>query len=129
MRLLLDSHVFIWLTNSPEKLSSKAREVLEDADTTLLVSAASIWELAIKYHLGKLPEATAVVENFYGAVARYGLEVVDIKPHHALLAASILHPHRDPFDRMLAAQSKLEQAPLVTADETIRLLPGLEWFW
>jgi PIN domain nuclease of toxin-antitoxin system len=129
MRLLLDSHVFVWLTNSPEKLSNTAKEALENADTTLLVSAVSIWELAIKYHLGKLPEAKAVVENFYGAVARYDLTVVDVKAEHGLLAASFQHPHRDPFDRLLAAQSRLEQAPLVTADEAIRSLPGLEWFW
>jgi PIN domain nuclease of toxin-antitoxin system len=129
MRLLLDSHVFVWLTNSPEKLSGVAREALENSTNTLLVSAASIWELAIKYHLGKLPEAKAVVENFYGAVARYDLTVVDIKPEHGLLAASFQHPYRDPFDRLLVAQSRLEQAPLVTDDEVIRALPGLEWFW
>jgi PIN domain nuclease of toxin-antitoxin system len=129
MKLLLDSHAFVWLANSPEKLSSKAREALEDAGNTLLVSAASSWELASKYHLGKFPEAKAVVEDFYGAVARYNLEVLDIKPHHGLLAASIIHLHRDPFDRLLAAQSKLEQAPLVSADEVIHSFPGLEWFW
>jgi PIN domain nuclease of toxin-antitoxin system len=129
MRLLLDSPTFLWLTNEPERLSSKARAALENPDSNLLVSAASIWELAIKYHIGKLPEAKAVVEDFYGAVARYALTVIDIKPHHGLLAASLGSPHRDPFDRLLAAQSRLEQAPLVTADEVIRSLPGLEWFW
>ena len=129
MRLLLDSHAFLWLTNEPERLSNQARAALEDPTSNLLVSAASIWELAIKYHLGKLPMAKAVVEDFYGAVARYALTVIDIKPHHGLLADSFQSAHRDPFDRLLAAQSRLEQAPLVTADEVIRVLPGLEWFW
>lgn len=129
MRLLLDSHTFLWLTNEPKRLSSKAQIALEDPNSILLVSVASIWELAIKYHLGKLPLAKAVVEDFYGAVARYALTVIDIKPHHGLLAASFKSAHRDPFDRLLAAQSRLEQAPLVTADEIIRVLPELEWFW
>jgi PIN domain nuclease of toxin-antitoxin system len=129
MRLLLDSHTFLWLTNQPENLSQKARTALEDVEAELLVSAASIWELAIKYHLGKLPQAKAVVENFYGAVARYNLTVIDVKPHHGLLAASLQSPHRDPFDRLLAAQSRLEGAPLVTADDAVKSLPGLEWFW
>ncbi len=129
MTVLLDSHVFLWAATDESKLPVKVKDLLQNPETVVLVSAVTPWELAIKFHLGKLPEARDIAIDYYGLLVKLGYNSLDIKPHHGLLAASFKSAHRDPFDRLLAAQSKLEQAPLVTADEAIRRLPGLEWLW
>ncbi len=129
MTVLLDSHTFLWAATDESKLPVKVKNLLQDPETVVLVSAVTPWELAIKFHMGKLPEAKDVIADYYGLLVRLGYTSLDIQPHHGLLAASLESPHRDPFDRLLAAQSRLEQAPLVTADKAVKSLPGLEWFW
>ncbi len=129
MTVLLDSHTFLWAATDESKLPIKVKNLLQDPATVVLVSAVTPWELAIKFYLGKLPQARDITTDYYGLLVRLGYTSLDIQPHHGLLAASLESPHRDPFDRLLVAQSRLEQAPLVTADEAIRLLPGLESFW
>jgi PIN domain nuclease of toxin-antitoxin system len=129
MTFLLDSHTYLWALTDESKLPNTVKNVLQDPAVVVLVSAVTAWELALKYHLGKLPQAAEITKDFYGLTARLGYTTLDIKPHHGLLSASFQHPHRDPFDRLLAAQSQLEQAPLVTADDAVKSLPGLQWFW
>ncbi|MGL4609657.1 MAG: type II toxin-antitoxin system VapC family toxin [Trueperaceae bacterium] len=129
MTVLLDSHTLLWALTDESKLPSKVKDVLQNPEIIILVSAVTAWELAVKYHLGKLPQAAEIIKDFYGLIARMGYLTLDVKPHHGLLGASFQHSHRDPFDRLLAAQSQLEKVPLVTADDAVKSLPGLQWFW
>jgi len=116
MRFLLDTHAVIWwLVNSP-KLSAKARDAIADHDNTVLVSAASAWEIATKVRLGKWPEAEALVAVFPGILDANGFKPLAVTAHHALHSGSLPVAHTDPFDRMLAAQAELEDLDLITVD-------------
>ena len=116
MKILLDTHAFLWALIEPDKLSPRARRLLEDDTTDVMVSAASAWEIATKYRLGKLAGAKRVVANYEEAL--HGLQVTQLAmtSDHALKAGSWKVEHRDPFDRMLAAQSKLEKLALISCD-------------
>ena len=105
MRLLLDTHVLLWALLEPQKLSLELRHTLENSDNTLVVSAASAWEIATKWRLGKLRHARSVVENY--AMALHRLAAVDLPISTAVARQAGLSdvPHRDPFDRLLAAQA------------------------
>lgn len=120
VKVLLDTHAFLWALAEPDKLSTQARALLSDEDTDVLVSSASAWEIATKYRLGKLPGATAIVTDY--AAAMRGLKARDlpITRQHALLAGSYEQAHRDPFDRMLAAQAHSEGLPLLSGDPALR---------
>lgn len=119
MRLLLDTHILLWATLKPELLPARLATRLLDPAHTLVLSAASAWELSIKVHLGKLPEAAPLLA--FDEVARaLGAEVLGISAAHAVQAGALEWTHRDPFDRMLVAQTLAEGARLVTLDEQIR---------
>ncbi|NDD26919.1 MAG: type II toxin-antitoxin system VapC family toxin [Proteobacteria bacterium] len=122
-RLLLDTHVLLWALVSPSRLSRKVRELLRDPATAVVVSAASAWEISTKHRLGKLHEAHAVVESYRDHLRYFQADELAITSAHALAAGSFSQAHRDPFDRMLAAQSLLEGLPLVTDDEVFKLFP------
>ncbi|MCA9516486.1 MAG: type II toxin-antitoxin system VapC family toxin [Myxococcales bacterium] len=116
MSYLLDTHVVLWwLTDAPD-LSPAAREILADPANRLLVSAASAWEVATKFRLGKLPSAAVIASDFPGWVERMGATELPMTMAHAARAGAFTAPHRDPFDRMLAAQALLEAVPLVSRD-------------
>lgn len=128
MRVLLDTHVFLWAVLEPQKLSKKARSILEDSETRIVLSSVSAWEISTKYRLGKLPQATSVVERYGEAVSGLQAEELAITWLHALKAGLWAVEHRDPFDRMLAAQADLEQLPLVTNDPVLAQFPvSLLW--
>lgn len=129
MRLLLDTHVLLWALRDPARLSTTARELIEDASVELLVSAASAWEIATKHRLGKLPDASPMVLSYSRSLDRLGAHEVPIESRHALAAGELEWDHRDPFDRMLAAQSILDGFPLVTSDRTFASLVGLHRVW
>lgn len=114
--LLLDTNALLWSLMEPGKLSPKALALIGDAETRLVVSSASAWEVSIKYHLGKLKGAEAVVSDFSGYLKRLQADVLAISPEHALAAGALPQHHRDPFDRMLIAQARLEGLPLVSSD-------------
>ena len=114
--MLLDTHVLLWWLFDDAQLSQRAREVIKNPDNRLLVSSVSAWEISIKYHLGKLPEAGKAVRNLSALLRASQMEVLAISPQHALAAGALPRHHRDPFDRMLVAQSRLEDAPLLTSD-------------
>ena len=116
LSLLLDTNVLLWALMEPRKLSRRALERISDADTRLLVSSVSAWEVSIKHHLGKLTGAEAVLDDFSGHLERLQADVLTITPEHALAAGALPHHHRDPFDRMLIAQARLERLPLVSSD-------------
>jgi PIN domain nuclease of toxin-antitoxin system len=90
--------------------------VIEDASVELLVSASSAWEIATKHRLGKLPDATPIVLSYARNLDRLGAHELPISSRHALAAGDLAWDHRDPFDRILAAQSILDGLPLVTSD-------------
>ncbi|NHK38748.1 PIN domain-containing protein [Thermus thermophilus] len=127
-RYLLDTHVLIWALTEPERLSPRVRALLEDPDTPLLVSSASAWEMATKHRLGKLSGAEAVLEGLEAHLSRLGAEELPIRLAHALLAGRLPGDHRDPFDRILAAQSLVEGLVLLTTDRAFRSF-GVETLW
>lgn len=120
MRLLLDTHTFLWAILEPRLLSSKVRNLFEDPATTVIVSSASAWEIATKFRLGKLPGAAAVVTDYAGAIHGLQAELLAIQDRHALHAGSLPQTHRDPFDRLLVAQSEIEGLTLVSKDRVLR---------
>ncbi len=121
MRLLLDTQVWLWMLASPERLSRKARPLVVSADNELLLSAASGWEIAIKYALGKLQLPQPPEVYIPPLIARTGITPLPVYHRHALRVASLPALHRDPFDRLLIAQAQLEGVPILTADRTFHL--------
>jgi PIN domain nuclease of toxin-antitoxin system len=99
------------------------REQLEDPTTEVLVSAVSAFEISIKYHLGKLGEARALIEDWEGNIHRLSATALPLTPTHALRAGEYSSSHRDPFDRLLAAQAELENIGLVTRDAQFQGFP------
>jgi PIN domain nuclease of toxin-antitoxin system len=126
---LLDTHVFLWLLGEPDRLPEEILDELEDDETRLLVSAASAMEIATKVRIGKLPGGNAVVVGWAERLAELDAAEIPITPRHALLAGSLDWAHRDPFDRLLAAQSLVENVPLLTADTAMASLPVLATRW
>lgn len=116
MRLLLDTHALLWWWTDDKQLSATARQAISEESNTVLVSAASVWEISTKFRLGKLAIAEAALRQFQALIDADGFEHLPISWRHSLLAGGYLHPHRDPFDRMLAAQSEIEKARLVSCD-------------
>lgn len=116
MRVLLDTQCWLWLLVEPERFGPAARTVIDDRANELLFSAASAWEIAIKYALGKLPLPLAPAEYVPGRMARAGTAALPIVHDHALRAADLPPYHRDPFDRLLVAQCQAERLRLLTAD-------------
>jgi PIN domain nuclease of toxin-antitoxin system len=123
LRLLLDTHCLLWALMTPEHLSERVRNLLRDPRNEVLVSAASAWEVATKHRLGRLPEAESVVGDYPGALAKLMALELPVSSSHALLAGSFSNAHRDPFDRLLAAQATLERVPLATLDGAFRDFP------
>jgi PIN domain nuclease of toxin-antitoxin system len=118
VKVLLDTHIFLWLQTDPARLRGR-RSIVEDRANTLLLSAASAWEIAIKYALGRLdlpdPPADYVPER----LRLLDGETVPIEHRHALAVAELPLLHRDPFDRVLIAQARLLDVPIMTADPRI----------
>ncbi|HMA46557.1 MAG TPA: type II toxin-antitoxin system VapC family toxin [Frankiaceae bacterium] len=117
MKILLDTHVLLWAASSPERLGPWQQNVL-DAEQRLL-SAASVWELAIKQGLGKLDLRVDVQAWVRRAVEELYLQPLDITADHAAAVEHLPAVHRDPFDRVLVAQARSERAVLLTADRTL----------
>ncbi len=119
-KLILDTHIFLWWLFDDARLSARLREVLRNPQQPVLVSSASVWEITTKYRLGKLPEASDVARNVPEWIVKAGFSPLPISPSHAQLAGEWNHRHRDPFDRMLAAQAKIEGLPLATDDAMLQ---------
>jgi len=114
LKILLDTHTFLWFITNDSKLSPVAREIVEDADNDRLISIASIWEIAIKSSLGKL----RLKEPFFKLIPaqiRINLtELLPIKISHLSVVSKLPFHHRDPFDRLIIAQSLIEDLPIVS---------------
>jgi len=120
---LLDSHTLLWWWFDPDRLSGAVRELLSDPASPVLVSAASVWELSIKHQQGKLPELNGVITDIPGLLQADGFEALPISLAHSLRAGGYSQRHRDPFDRMLAAQAELDRLVLLSADPQLSTFP------
>ena len=120
MRVLVDTHVFLWWVEGDRRLPVKARAALADRDNECLFSLVSAWELAIKAGLGKLKLALPVTRYVVEHVAANGFQTLDIRMAHVGRVESLPTHHGDPFDRLLIAQALEEKLPVVTADPVFR---------
>ena len=124
MRVLLDTHAVLWALDGGDRLSPKAREVIENETNEVFVSVVSAWEIAVKRALGKL----SVPDDLPEAIADAGFLQRLVRFPDCARLASLPTIHRDPFDRMLVAQSRTEAVPLVTGDRAIRRF-GVPTVW
>lgn len=120
MRLLLDTHAFLWAAGDPEQLAEPARLAIADPENAIYVSAAVAWEITIKVALGKLTVPGDPATWFPARLRSLGFDPLPILPEHALAIGALPAHHRDPFDRVLIAQAQLEGLQLVTRDPEIR---------
>lgn len=127
--LLLDTHAYVWALTDPHRLSGRARTAIETPSNTVVVSADTAWEVAIKYRAGKWPEADILLAQHEDLTSALGAQSLEISAADAIRAGSLDWDHGDPFDRVLAAQSLLHQAALVTRDAAFGHLRGLTIIW
>ena len=114
MNLLLDTHAFLWWLAGDTALSTQARTKIEDTGNAIFVSAASAWEVATKFRLGKLPGAAAIASDLASVIAAQGFLALPISFAHGQAAGALPGPHKDPFDRILMAQAMLDDMVLVS---------------
>jgi PIN domain nuclease of toxin-antitoxin system len=117
VRLLLDTHAFLWWLAGENALSPAARKAIADGKNTIFLSAASAWEIATKYRIGKLPGVASIVGDLGAVMADQGFTDLPISLHHAQVAGTLPGVHRDPFDRILVAQALLEKLLLVSNEQ------------
>jgi PIN domain nuclease of toxin-antitoxin system len=128
LRVLLDSHTLLWWILDHPALTLGARETISRTENTVLVSAASAWELAIKFRAGRLPEASDLVSNFPVEIEQEGFQLLAISAEHGIRAGLLPGPHKDPFDRMLIAQAQAENTPIVS-NEAVFETYGIRRLW
>ena len=127
MKLLLDTHTFVWVDSEPEKLSKRVQDLCIDSENELLLSVASIWEMQIKNQLGKL-QLKIPLPEMIRQQQENGIEILPVEPAHIFALDSLPNHHKDPFDRLLVAQAIVEEAVLVSADPLIKQYPvSVEW--
>lgn len=128
MNILLDTHAFLWFVSDDPRLSDTARSLIEADDSQPFISMASLWEISIKISLGKLeleqPYATFIPRQ----LALNGIGILNFSLEHTAAIAALPFHHRDPFDRLIAVQAKIEEMPLVSADGTFDLY-GVKRVW
>ncbi|ANV92039.1 type II toxin-antitoxin system VapC family toxin [Picosynechococcus sp. PCC 8807] len=115
-RYLIDTHILLWWIFNDPKLDQTSRKIIQNPQNKILVSSATAWEIATKNRIGKLPEATELLENYPEILKQARFLELSISTAHALRAGLLPINHRDPFDRMIMAQSELEQIPVITHD-------------
>lgn len=128
MDLLLDTHALIWFLNGDEKLSEKVKVAIENPANAKFVSIASIWEIAIKISLDKF-EFHKGFKHFFDLIEENGFEILPITFEHASIVSSLEFLHRDPFDRLLIAQSKVDRLTIATKDENIKRYHEVRTLW
>lgn len=128
MRLLLDTHAVLWWFNGDKSLSSAARAAIERTENDIFVSAVSAMEITTKHRLGKLPEADVLVVDFADMISHESFTPLAISLTHGLLAGRLAMAHKDPFDRLMIAQSLLEDLPLVS-NEALFDNAGVKRLW
>ncbi|MCL2454815.1 MAG: type II toxin-antitoxin system VapC family toxin [Micrococcales bacterium] len=129
MKLLLDTHVVLWAQRDSARLSSTARTLLAEPSNDVLLSAVVPWELSIKEHAGKLPEAAPLLTAWREVVRALAAVPLPMVDDHALAAGRLDWTHKDPFDRMLAAQAVATGATVVSADTVFDTFPAVTRLW
>jgi PIN domain nuclease of toxin-antitoxin system len=120
MKVLVDTHALVWWITDNASLSARTRALFADESNEILVSAAVAWELATKARSGKWPEALAIATSIASVIADNRFTPLSVTFEHARAAGLFIWQHRDPFDRLLAAQAQIEGIPLVSADPVFR---------
>ena len=128
MRVLLDTHTFLWFVLNDPLLSNGAKTLIEDPASDVLVSPASYWEIAIKLRLNKLDLRSSYDDFMHRGIVGNDFEILPIEPRHSSLLTSLPLHHKDPFDRLLVAQSLVEGTPLVSVDAQLDLY-GVKRLW
>ena len=128
MRLLLDTHAFLWFITDDPSLSAVARALIADASNEILVSPASYWEIAIKIRIGKYPLSAPYETFITQGIDGNGFKVLPIEPRHTAVLTTMPFHHRDPFDRLIVAQAVVEQVPLVSVDAVLDAY-GVQRMW
>ncbi|MYE35212.1 MAG: type II toxin-antitoxin system VapC family toxin [Gemmatimonadales bacterium] len=128
MRLLLDTHAFLWWIADSGRLSRKARRLIADDTNNIAVSAASAWEIATKHRIGRLPGGEAVALDVAGRISDQGFSELPISVNDGERAGRLPGPHRDPFDRMLVAQALARGLPIISIDGVFDRY-GLDRLW
>lgn len=128
MRALLDTHTLVWWLEADPRLSNRAKECLDAPRSELYVSAATAWEIATKVRIGKLQIALPFIEDLPREVVRLGYRTLPVSLAHGHRAGRLSAAHKDPFDRMLAAQSLMEDLPLITVDPLFQQF-GVSTIW
>ena len=129
VKYLLDSHTFLWVALDDSRLSNIARNAIKDEDAEIFVSPVTAYEIMNKYRIGKLPDYAYVAENYLDVFHNLGAEELLINTKHLHFAGKFDWSHRDPFDRILAAQSYIENITLITNDEAFNSLPWVNTLW
>ena len=127
--LLLDTHALVWAVGAPDRLSAAARDAISDPGRPLLVSAASAWEMAIKYRSGRWPQVEPLLDGYEDVLAELGAGQRVIGAADAIRAGGLAWSHADPFDRMLAAQALGDGVALVTLNPRFEEVAGLQILW
>lgn len=127
-RLLLDTHAALFWWGTSPKLGQEARQAIADPAATIYVSAASAWEVATKFRIGKLDDIGDPAVEYPRLMARNGFETLEITAAHGLRAGSLDGAHRDPFDRLIAAQALMEELTVITRDREIAAF-GCKVLW
>jgi PIN domain nuclease of toxin-antitoxin system len=128
VRVLLDTHAFLWWLDGDRRLPARLRGLLGEPANEVLVSAASVWEITTKARLGKLPGAMELAADVPASIESQGFLPLPITVHHAQRAGALPGPHRDPFDRMLIVQAQMEGVP-IASNETVFERYGISRLW
>jgi PIN domain nuclease of toxin-antitoxin system len=129
MRLLLDTHVLLWVVSDPARLAAAAAKQIRNPVNELFVSAITPFEITTKHRIGRLPDAGPIIAAYSDVLRTLGAKELAIASRHGLIAGQLSWDHRDPFDRILAAQSIIENIPLVTSDSIFGTLGGVRTVW
>jgi PIN domain nuclease of toxin-antitoxin system len=128
MRVVLDTHALLWWLSDDAKLTRSARKIIAALNNEVFVSAATVWEIAAKVRIGKLPTAADLAADFTGCLDREGFKILEISGEHAARAGLLPGAHKDPFDRMLIAQSQAGNIPIVS-NEVLFDAYGVRRIW
>ena len=128
MNVMLDTHTFLWFVLDDRQLSASAKAFIEDPDSDVFISPASFWEIAIKVRLGKLDLRSSYDDFMYRGIVGNDFAILPIKPEHTSLLTTLPLYHKDPFDRLLVAQSRIENMTIVSADDALDAY-GVQRVW
>ena len=126
--LLIDTHALLWYGTGDQRIPLPIRLAIAEPSNAVFVSAATAWEISTKFRIGKLPEAATLLTDFAGALQVHGFEPLPVSIEHAQLAGALTGDHKDPFDRMLAAQALLDDLLLVSGDPALDAF-GVRRLW